>query len=225
MSDKAGDPTVAHLVEFTIGRLESLPTLACVAAQALHQLFQPQQTPSQLADIIESDPAIAVKALTLIAQQGANLDDENFSIRAAVERLPVPIVREALLSVKVYPPFGQDVHKTVFRKQFLRHCLAVACCARSVTELLYPEINPQLAYYAGLLHDIGVLAGRIRKNLALFNRAKISRSGPYNHRQAVGPEVADARANYAGNLAPSQRYCDDFAKHARSKNRSGGSVG
>ena len=158
MSDRAGDPTVAHLVEFTIGRLESLPTLACVAAQALHQLFQPQQTPSQLADIIESDPAIAVKALTLIAQQGANLDDENFSIRAAVERLPVPIVREVLLSVKVYPPFGQDVHKTVFRKQFLRHCLAVACCARSVTELLYPEINPQLAYYAGLLHDIGVLA-------------------------------------------------------------------
>jgi putative nucleotidyltransferase with HDIG domain len=145
-------------VEFTISRLESLPTLACVAAQALHQLFQPQQMPSQLADIIESDPAIAVKALTLIAQQGANLDDENFSIRAAVERLPVPIVREALLSVKVYPPFGQDVHKTVFRKQFLRHCLAVACCARSVTELIYPEINPQLAYYAGLLHDIGVLA-------------------------------------------------------------------
>ena len=158
MSDRAGDPTVAHLVELTIGRLESLATLPCVAAQALHQLFQPQLGVPQLADIIESDPAIAVKTLTLIAQQGANLDDENFSIRAAIEKLPLPVVREVFLSVKVYPPFGQDVRKTVFRKQFLRHCLAVACCARSVTELLCPEVNPQLAYYAGLLHDIGVLA-------------------------------------------------------------------
>jgi len=158
MSDRAGDPTVAHLVELTISRLESLATLPCVAAQALHQLFQPQMAAHQLADIIESDPAIAVKTLTLIAQQGANLDDENFSIRAAIEKLPLPVVREVFLSVKTHPPFGQDVRKTVFRKQFLRHCLAVACCARGVTKLLCPEVNPQLAYYAGLLHDIGVLA-------------------------------------------------------------------
>jgi len=158
MSDRAGDPTVVHLVELAIGRLEALATLPCVAAQALHRLFQSQPVSSRLADIIESDPASAVKVLSLIAQQGANFDDENFSIRAAIERLPMPAVREALLSVKIYPPFGQDVRKTVFRKQFLRHCLAVACCARGVTELLYAEVDPQMAYYAGLLHDIGVIA-------------------------------------------------------------------
>jgi putative nucleotidyltransferase with HDIG domain len=158
MSNKAGDPTVAHLVELAISRLESLATLPCVAAAAIHQLFHSQQSPSQLADIIESDPAIAAKVLSLIAQQGVNLDEENFPIRATIERLPVSAVREAILSVKTYPPFGQDVDKTVLRKQFLQHCIAVGCCAKDISELFYPEINPQLAYYAGLLHDIGALA-------------------------------------------------------------------
>ena len=158
MSNKAGDATVAHLVELAIGRLESLATLPCVAAAVIHQLFQPQQEPSRLADIIESDPAIAAKFLNLTAQQSINLDEENFPIRTTVEKLPVSAVREAILSVKTYPPFGQDIEKTVFRKQFLRHCIAVGCCAKEVSELFYPEINPQMAYYAGLLHDIGALA-------------------------------------------------------------------
>jgi putative nucleotidyltransferase with HDIG domain len=158
MSNKASDPTVAHLVELAISRLESLATLPCVAAAAIHQLFQSQQSSPQLVDIIESDPALATKFLSLIAQQNINLDEKNFPVRATVERLPVSIVREALLSVKTYPSFGQDVDKTVLRKQFLRHCIAVGCCARNVTELFYPEINTQLAYYAGLLHDIGALA-------------------------------------------------------------------
>jgi len=40
----------------------------------------------------------------------------------------------------------------------LLHCLAVGCCAAELAVTVSPQINPQLAYSAGLLHDIGKLA-------------------------------------------------------------------
>ena len=62
------------------------------------------------------------------------------------------------MSVKVYPAFGRDERKVLFRKQLIAHCLAVACCAEEIAEIISPQMDSQLAYSAGLLHDIGKLA-------------------------------------------------------------------
>jgi putative nucleotidyltransferase with HDIG domain len=44
------------------------------------------------------------------------------------------------------------------KRGLLLHSLAVACCAKDIAEMVSPQINSQLAYCAGLLHDIGKLA-------------------------------------------------------------------
>lgn len=156
MPGKIADPTVAHQVELVIHRLSSLSTLPCVATRFLSHLSQARL--SDLAETIESDPALAAKILSLMHQQGLSCPDESSSVRRAIDKLPAHAVRQALLSVKIYPAFGRDEHRVSFRKQLVVHSLAVACCAEDIAGILSPQMDSQLAYSAGLLHDIGKLA-------------------------------------------------------------------
>jgi putative nucleotidyltransferase with HDIG domain len=152
----------ARQVELAIGQLESLSTLPCIAVRFLDKLLQPQFSLSAIADIIESDPALTAKILSLIARQGVSLADEEFSLRHAIDRLPAQKVRDALLSVKVLRPFDfdnvPDSDSILPGKELLLHNLAVACCAKEIAEVISAQIDSQMAYYAGLLHDIGKLA-------------------------------------------------------------------
>jgi putative nucleotidyltransferase with HDIG domain len=111
-----------------------------------------------LAEIIESDPALTAAILSLIHKEGLSCPGEGFSVRRAIDKLPAHAVRQALLSVKVYPAFSRDERRVSFRKQLIEHCLAVACCAEDIAAILSPQVDSQLAYSAGLLHDIGKLA-------------------------------------------------------------------
>jgi putative nucleotidyltransferase with HDIG domain len=156
MPGKIADPTVAHQVELVIHRLSSLSTLPCVATRFLSHLSQARL--SALAETIESDPALTARILSLMHQQGLSCPDEISSVRRAIDKLPAHAVRQALLSVKIYPAFGRDEHRVLFRKQLVVHSLAVACCAEDIAGIISPQMDSQLAYSAGLLHDIGKLA-------------------------------------------------------------------
>jgi putative nucleotidyltransferase with HDIG domain len=156
MPGKIADPTVAHQVELVIHRLSSLSTLPCVATRFLSHLSQARL--SALAETIESDPALTARILSLMHQQGLSCPDESSSVRRAIDKLPAHAVRQALLSVKIYPAFGRDEHRVLFRKQLVVHSLAVACCAEDIAGIISPQMDSQLAYSAGLLHDIGKLA-------------------------------------------------------------------
>ncbi len=158
MPERIADTTAAQQVELTIGRLDSLSTLPCVAARLLSKLSQTEATPSALAEIIESDPALTTKIFLAFHQQGLALTDEKFSLRWALGKLPAHLVREAVFSVKVSQVFDNDDSKTLPRKEFAQHVLAVACCAKDIAEIISPQMDSQLAYCAGLLHDIGKLA-------------------------------------------------------------------
>jgi hypothetical protein len=53
--------TSARQVELAVARLDSLSTLPCVGVQLLSRLQQGQLSPAALAEIIQSDPALAAK--------------------------------------------------------------------------------------------------------------------------------------------------------------------
>jgi putative nucleotidyltransferase with HDIG domain len=156
MPERIADPTVAHQVELVIRRLNSLSTLPCVVTRFLSHLLQARL--SALAETIESDPALTARILSLSHQHRLSCPDENPSVHQALDKLPAHAVRQALLSVKVYPAFGRDERRVMFRKQLVAHCLAVACCAEDIAEIISPQMDSQLVYSAGLLHDIGKLA-------------------------------------------------------------------
>ncbi|MHC4158845.1 MAG: HDOD domain-containing protein, partial [Planctomycetota bacterium] len=145
-------------VELVIHRLDSLSILPSVAVQCFPKLLQPQWSPSDLAEIVESDPALSAKILSAMPEQHLLTTGENAPTSSVLEELPAHLVRDALFSLKVYPDFGRDDKRALVRKQLIVHCLAVACCAKDIAGIALPQTDSQLAYLAGLLHDIGKFA-------------------------------------------------------------------
>ncbi|UCC22135.1 MAG: HDOD domain-containing protein [Planctomycetota bacterium] len=158
MLEKPADPTIPDQVELAVRKLDSLSTLPSVASQYFPELLQPQWSPSDLAEIVESDPALSAKILSIMHEGQARAKGENISVGSVLQDLPSHLIRDALLSVKVYPPFGRDDNQADLRKKLVVHCLAVACCAEDIAAIVSYEIDSQLAFTAGLLHDIGKFA-------------------------------------------------------------------
>ncbi|MHC4351697.1 MAG: HDOD domain-containing protein, partial [Planctomycetota bacterium] len=156
--------TSARQVELAVARLDSLSTLPCVGVQLLSRLQQGQLSPTVLAEIIQSDPALAAKCLSIVFRHGVSPVRGAYSLRRALDQLPEEEVRNAVLSVEAFRPFEPDDHvggpAAALRKGLLLHSLAVACCAKQVAQAVSPPVDSELAYYAGLLHDIGKLALR-----------------------------------------------------------------
>ncbi len=158
MSGKIADASVARQVELAINRLDSISILPCVAARFLSQLSQFQFSPQSLTELIESDPALTAKIFSLMHQQGQGVSDNNLSIRQAIDKLSLRLIRDAFFSINVYSAFEQNRDRASFRSQLVQHAIATACCAKSIAEIAGPSVNPYLAYLAGLLHNIGNLA-------------------------------------------------------------------
>jgi putative nucleotidyltransferase with HDIG domain len=158
MPDEKVDPASAHQVELVIRRLDSLSTLPSVAVKFFSNLLQSQFSPSDVADIIELDPALTAKTLSLIHQKDLGLSGEKFSLRQALDKLPAHLIRDVFFSVKVFGAFDSGDNRIQLRKELALHALAVACCAKDIAEIISPRMNSQLVHCAGLLHDIGKLA-------------------------------------------------------------------
>ena len=162
MPDESANTRVALETELTVSQLDSLSTLPCIAAKFFPRLLQGQFSPSGLADIIESDPALTARILSLIEQRGSGLADGRFSLRQALDKLAANDVRDAVLSIKVSHAFDLDdvidKDRAATKKDLLLHNLAVACCAKDIAESATPQMDSELVYLAGLLHDIGKLA-------------------------------------------------------------------
>jgi len=158
MSGKIADTRVGYQVELGIRRLDSLSMLPCVAAQLFTKLMQGESL--SLADIIESDPVLTAKIFSVLYREGLMVGDEKVSVRRGLGKLSAPLIRDAFFSVKVYQSFDPsgDGQRGVMRRELVRHCLAVGCCAKDIAAIIPSQMDSELAYSAGLLHDIGKLA-------------------------------------------------------------------
>lgn len=157
MSKKITDTTIAHQVENAVRRLDSISILPCVATRFLSQLSQFQLSPPSLDELIESEPALSAKIFSLAHQKNLSFDGQP-SIRQALDKITLRTVRDAFFSIKVYPASEHDRSRVLLRKQLLLHSIAVACCAKYIAEIIDRPIEPQLAYSAALLHNIGNFA-------------------------------------------------------------------
>mgnify|MGYP002266883216 CR=1 FL=1 len=81
------------------------------------------------------------------------------TLTEAVSKLSPALLREAVISVKVFEVLGggenTDAKRVLPRKQMALHSLAVGCCAGQIAEKVLEPEQRQTAYLAGLLHDIG----------------------------------------------------------------------
>ncbi|MEN8126774.1 MAG: HDOD domain-containing protein [Planctomycetota bacterium] len=152
---------VARQVERIVRQLTSLSTLPAVAADLLSKINDRPADPVLLVENIQADPALTAKVLMLAHQEAIQFTNGP-TIAEAVAKLPMALLREAVVSVKVFQVLDSnedaDAKRLLPRKQMAMHSLAVACCAGQIAEQVLEPDQQQTAYLAGLLHDIGKCA-------------------------------------------------------------------
>lgn len=160
MPETANQQLVSRQVERIVRQLTSLSTLPAVAATLLTTINDQHADPVSLTEQIQADPALTAKVLSVAHQQGVRFESAP-TISEAVAKLPMSLLREAVISVKV---FGVDSDTQIqqinsdFRRDMALHSLAVGCFAERIAELTLEPSQRQTAYLAGLLHDIGKCA-------------------------------------------------------------------
>ena len=162
MAKRHADALASRRVELAVGDLEKLSVPPCVAVQYLSALIEGSFSPATVADLIECEPALAAAVLSLAQRLKAGPAEQRHAIRLVLDRLDAEPLRDTLLAAKVTAgfeiEFAREQPAVPARTDLMLHSLAVACCARAVAEAAPAEVDPRLAYTAGLLHDIGKFA-------------------------------------------------------------------
>ncbi len=156
-------------IDLILAQVDNLPTLSPIAARLLSLGSADDVDLSELARLIESDPALAGKLLGLCRKADKGWGDRITTVKRAVVMLGMDAVRSAVLSVDVYDVMknraaevdrqtaARSAESRPFdRAGFWRHSLAVACACELIAQKQpHLRIVPDEAFVAGLLHDLG----------------------------------------------------------------------
>ena len=159
----AGNLRLFHALEGKDDLLASIPSIPAVLQTLLNELDQPADNVNLLrvAEIISRDEALAVQCLRMANSALYSRGPATDSLRGAVRTLGIAHTRDIAVScglMRVMPGASQTLDPVVFWK----HSLACAIIARKLARSVGFG-DPEKAYLAGLLHDIGYIV-----NLVVF---------------------------------------------------------
>jgi len=137
----------------TILRAEALPTLPDVIHRILAISGDPLSSMRELATVIKQDPALSANLLRLVNSAYFGFSRKINTIQDASVLLGMEGVRTMALGTSVVSAIEVEGFDC---RRFWAHSLAVAVTTNALArDLAHPEAD--LAFMAGLLHDVGVL--------------------------------------------------------------------
>jgi putative nucleotidyltransferase with HDIG domain len=144
-------------IAYALRNVRNLPTLPDVAVRLLEMGESPTASMRDLARWIEKDTALAARVLKLVNSSFFGVPREVTSVRHALMILGMAHLRNLVLSSAVSNLFDQQGSVGGFsRREFWKHCVAVAGAARTIAAVR-GLLDPETAFTAGLIHDIGKL--------------------------------------------------------------------
>lgn len=172
-------------------KVSELPTLPVVALKLLKLTSEDSSKATDLAMIVETDPAIAAKVLRLVNSAHYALRRKVSSLSHAVVILGFTAIRAMALEVTLFEQLVRhDPVKRFDRTFFWRHCLSVAGLSKALA-LASGHPDPEEVYAAGLLHDIGKLI------LDVYGKISYRRFLQGYSRTSAAPLIEEER-NYIG---------------------------
>ncbi|MCG8553219.1 MAG: HDOD domain-containing protein, partial [Desulfobacterales bacterium] len=198
---------------------KDLPGFAQVMAKMLTLCNAPDTSIEDVAKLVETDPGITAKALSIVNSSFFNLRSRVSAISEAVLFLGLDEIKKICLGVTFFEKMVTAGQKKQFDRTFFwRHCLCVASLSQAIAEEIgYP--SPEDAYTAGLLHDFGRIvldrAGRV--NYADFCKNAINYTGTLveEEREILGIGHDDLGAYYANRWGFPQKLCLAIQYHHR----------
>lgn len=174
-------------VEHIIRQIQELPSLPVVVLELLSSMDQDDTDVHVLAQKIELDQALAAKTLRIANSSFYGMQSKVTSIPQAVSVLGFHSIRTVVTACALTGSFAPVSGGFDFQA-FWRHSLATAIAARLLAPHL--RVNPETAFTAGLLHDLGTLV--------LVTRFPAEHALVRSYRQAHDCQMADAELAVIG---------------------------
>ncbi len=145
-----------HQTDRTV-QLEKIPPLPSLASRIIESCFDDHANYQEMAGLIKQDPILTARILALVNSPSLALPSQIKDLSHAISIIGRKQIRNLALSVSIFDTFSS---KGKAREQemvaFWRHCIACAHASEEIArELELPQ--PEEAFIAGLLHDIGKL--------------------------------------------------------------------
>jgi len=141
-----------------------LPSMPEVALK-INQAVQDESLDIQkIADIVQSDPMIAARAVQ-VANSAMYVGSQPVqTIKRAVQRIGLRAMRAIVMSVtlrNLYTPKSPLIKKKMMN--YYQHSIRVGVISHALTQKL-KGFDPEQAFLAGLIHDIGIVPILIRSD-------------------------------------------------------------
>jgi putative nucleotidyltransferase with HDIG domain len=138
--------------------VNDVPTLPMVFQTLFSRMEDPDTQVSDLSEIISRDQALTAKILQLVNSAFYGQPSQISTISRAVIIMGFQAVRSAALGVSVMEQFKNlaSTSAAFDMPSFWRHSIGVSCVAKHVSMVLHAD-EPEDAFVAGLLHDVGKL--------------------------------------------------------------------
>ena len=144
-------PIIARAVlKERLEELEELSTIGQPITTILEAIDAPEPKINDIVALLKLDQTIAMKIMRVVNSQEYARGEQTTTLKEAVIRIGLEAIRELVSEIKVVDQnlCGHD------QQHFWDHALSVAVCSSKIAELS-EDIDPELAFTAAILHDIG----------------------------------------------------------------------
>ncbi len=138
-----------------VRKLDDLPSLPAVVMELLTSIDQEEVDISVLAKKVSHDQALTAKTLRLANSSLFGLQVKVTTIQQAITYLGFQTTRNLITAAAVTGCFPAGLCPAFNDKAFWRHSIASAACCKVLARRV--RFNQDVAFTAGLLHDIGRL--------------------------------------------------------------------
>jgi putative nucleotidyltransferase with HDIG domain len=153
---------VKRLTDIIFKRIESdkllVPAMPAIAAACMQLLDDPKQTFQSVSKVIGKDPLLASRVLHLANSAAFPSKSQATTLEQSIARMGTDGLKLALCHYSMYQAFSSKDERIQAAFQGIwEHSLAVALIAKEIAgQLDGPRgTDPDTAYLAGLLHDVG----------------------------------------------------------------------
>jgi len=143
-------------IDQTIRKAEELLALPLAVERVIALCSRPETSAADLVTPIGADAALATSIIRQANSVAIGGTHRVRDLQNAVARLGVRATGNVALAQTVFTMFAPQTgtQRGFDRTQYWLHSLGAACCARAVAAH-WKQANPEEAFLAGLLHDIG----------------------------------------------------------------------
>ena len=138
-------------IDTLLDEVVTLPSLPTTVTQITELLNDPLSSLSDVADVIQTDPALALKTLHLVNSAYYGLGQRVDTVDHAVIMLGSKIIRNLVYTAAVFKTFERG------SSELLYHSVTTGIAMRSLIDhsACHGMIDPDEAFVFGLLHDVG----------------------------------------------------------------------